>query len=403
MSGWWFPLGLVLCMASASANFGTLVASVKTVQDLYPDQSSFMVNFVNFNYFWMFLIIGPFVPSLNRRIPRGVMLMSSSFLMLVGSVLQGVSGFEWLLLGSLISNLPQPILAASLADTLGEYIRPHHDALFMGLYVASQNIAFGIHYLLAVWYMETVAKFEQNLFKFVISWSVLAAASLFVSCIHLFWERADGWKPLIRNSNISPRRTPSPSDLQDRLSAPSIQDTSIFWMMMVSYAVQNAWGNVVALFFPEIVIARNLSQTDLTVTILLIGAFMIPLPVLVGVLLDAIESWRILPWCIVALQTVTQILLFYAVRTSVATIATVVAFSICNNALTTAFLPSLTHMPSNYDRAFVNATMAWLTTFCTAMGNLVAFAPPPIFSLLKLVSLIAGLSCTILPIFFFFA
>jgi MFS family permease len=395
---WLFPFGLVLVMASASANFGTLAASVASLKELYPDQSAFMVNFVNFNYFWLFLIIGPFVPKINRTIPRGVVLLACSIMMLVGSVLQatsgsnwGFGGFYWLLSGSLISNVPQPILVASVADTLAEYTSPRHEALFLGLYVAVQNISFGLHYLLAVWYLDTADKFDSNLNPFVVSWSALALAALIVSCLYINFERHQSDLCLV-DVQLPTRTIPS---------IEVVGGGCWFWAFMVSYAVQNAVGNILALFFDELATAQHLLPEDITVIVLVIGTLIIPLPIIVGLLLDCTQSWRLLPWCILALQAVFQTMIFYWTSSPLESITVVVAFALCNNALTIVFLPSLVRLTSTTgeNRSFVNATMTWFTTLCTAMGNLLTLSQtPPLFTLLKYLFPILGFAATTFPI-----
>jgi hypothetical protein len=382
---WLFPLSYVLSMVSGNVIQGTMAASVGSVQSAFPDETFFVVNLVNFIYYWMYLVIGPTVPGLNRRLKRGHMMMLATTTMLAGQLLMLLQsyGFWWLLTGIALTNLPQPVLASSLADTLGEYVPEKREARLLGLYVCIQNAATGLAYVGAVWYLGSGAQFQTNFASFVIAAAAIQTAALALAILHAALEPEDAatclgdedngrrihLPPVSRTRQIQPLTTADARVFGDlRIKEPMAR--WVFGVFVAAYAIQNALGNVLALLFNEVETDRNLGVSSVTEVVFAVGAASLLAPPLVGEVADQIQSWLLLPWFLVFGQTLVQTAFFYWTASPSATVGALAAFAAVNSSLTTTFLPALVRIPAGISRGATNVAMSWTTNLFTALGNL---------------------------------
>jgi hypothetical protein len=379
---WLFPLCVTLGMSALNTVFGATTACVSSLSLMFPGSSTFLVNLVNFSYYFVFFFIGPLVPAVTCRVKRGKLLLFLILIACVGTALEALysMGFVWLLVGSFVASLPQPFLVANVANILGEFVPERYEARYFGLYVALTDGAVGVAYLSALWSMPDVEHTQANLRQYI--YAALAALSVCLFAAALYWYlEPDDAEHLLAKRPIEvelPPLTRAPRSSALNMAA----GLWLFWSYLGLAALADGVGNALGVVFQELSVGAGLSSYELAGLVIAMAAVAFPVPVMVGALFDWARHGRprigaTLPALYIAGQAVGQIGAFYLANNILAGsggrwlfMFWMILFAVSNAAIEAAFLPALLYLAPQYSRSKTNALLTWLTTMFAAASSL---------------------------------
>jgi Major Facilitator Superfamily len=358
-----FPIQFTVFMVILNC-VGTIMSAVTApLYDYYYSMTTnnnqenswtFKINLLNVIPNFIYIPIALFCPI--GKMKRYTFLLLCFIFTSLGTLLQssytGQEGYYVLLIATILQGIPQPLIMSTILVVSNTYFPPDKQSQMIGWFTSINNLCSGLIYLWCIENMYDDNGFQLNFYNVNIYFFIgTLLIAVIVSIPYFCLTSSREWN----SSLVTPLDSgvlsvhEHPSHLMNTTKTKDIQEKRPshrhFYVYFFIFGLLTSTGGILENILEQLMSIYQLSKEDALITINLFMLPTVPCTVFVGILYDflrirSIPSY-ILPLCIVLIQSIAQVGIFYFSTSVPVFMMWVTLFSICYGSLTVVFLPTL--------------------------------------------------------------
>jgi hypothetical protein len=374
-----FPIQMTLIMVTLNICSTITSSTVQTLYTYYDGQVTiFQLNLINFLPSFIYLAIAIFIHT--DRIMRWKLVVLTFVCTVLGTSLQACysGGYSYLVVASLLQGIPQPFILSNLLTIATQYFSAEHQGKMIGAFTSINDLFSG---LVAVWCIETMYDLNGLTFYFSKTCMYISFATIVLTTLLMIYYITKSPFDEFTSSLVN-EATPGQSEPVARLTTPYK-----YYSYLVVYGIFTSCLNVADNIIEQLLREYKLTDDEALTAMNLYMMPSVVTSIFIGWCHDKMKKKQYAPWIlpaiVIAIQSLSQIKLFYGDRNADWLYLWIILFSASTGALTVVFLPTLLEFYTNIDNkeirlqteSTINQQLMIWATFCVCASIFVFWWP----------------------------